>query len=143
MFTGQSQHPYDQGKYVYHMPYRVKGVSERIRELRKQRGWSQGALAEMIRVSRPAVTQWENGDTKNLRADNLISLARAFGITVDELLTGQPLRIADTSPRYHASTKTRDEEVLLEKYRLLDKSDKNKLQAIASALDTDHDSKAQ
>lgn len=142
MFTAASQHPYGSWKYVYRMTYRPKDLSERIRDLRKARGLSQGELAERIKVSRPAVTQWENGDTKNLRIDNLLSLARAFDMTVDELITGKSPKVAEPHPRYQSTIHSADEDALIQKYRLLDKSDRNKLQAIASALDADHKTQA-
>ncbi|NLB22751.1 MAG: helix-turn-helix transcriptional regulator, partial [Clostridium sp.] len=36
-------------------------LSEKILELRKRRGLSQEALAELMGVSRQAISKWENG----------------------------------------------------------------------------------
>ena len=36
-------------------------LSDRILELRRQRGWSQEELAERMEVSRQAVSKWESG----------------------------------------------------------------------------------
>ena len=59
-------------------------VGERISELRKRKEISQEKLAEMVGVSRQAVTKWENGNA-NPDTENLIRLAEIFGVSLDEL----------------------------------------------------------
>ena len=51
-------------------------------------GLSQERLAELVGVSRQAVSKWEVGDAMP-DTDRLLPLARALGITVDELLSGE------------------------------------------------------
>lgn len=59
--------------------------SERLKEEREKRGWSQTELAEKIHVSRQSVSKWETG--KNYPSiDVLIDLSDLFNITIDELL---------------------------------------------------------
>ena len=60
-----------------------------ILKYRQQRGLSQERLAEQVGVSRQAVSKWEVGDAIP-DTDKLIPLARALGITVDELLGNVP-----------------------------------------------------
>lgn len=60
-------------------------LAEKIRELRAAQGMSQEALAERLHVSRQAVTKWETGAGVP-DVDNLLALADAFGLTLDELL---------------------------------------------------------
>jgi len=60
-------------------------VSKRLELLRKQHDLTQEALAEKIGVSRQAVSSWEQGNTSP-DPDNLIALARLYGVKVDELL---------------------------------------------------------
>lgn len=60
-------------------------IGDRIRELRKQRRYSQAQLAKKLNVTQGAVSQWENGQTVPA-ADQLISIASLFGVTVDQLL---------------------------------------------------------
>lgn len=60
-------------------------LESRIREMRKGLGLSQEQLAAKIGVSRQAVTKWETG-AGTPDVDNLVELARLFGVTVDELL---------------------------------------------------------
>ena len=60
-----------------------------IQTKRIQRGLSQERLAEQVGVSRQAVSKWEVGDAIP-DTDKLVPLARALGITVDELLGNSP-----------------------------------------------------
>lgn len=60
-------------------------LSDKIIELRKERGWSQEDLAERLDVSRQAVSRWENG-TALPDAGNILQLSRLFGVTADYLL---------------------------------------------------------
>ncbi len=63
---------------------------EKIQELRKQKGLTQEELAEALYVSRTAVSKWESGrGYPNI--ESLKALAKFFGITVDELLSGDEL----------------------------------------------------
>ena len=59
--------------------------SEKLKELRDEKGVSQAKLAADIHISRSAVAKWENG--LGLPSDESLSLlACYFGITVDELI---------------------------------------------------------
>ena len=63
-------------------------LGERIKSYRKAEGLSQEALAEKLRVSRQAITKWEN-DNGVPDIDNLIVLSKLMGITLDELVLGE------------------------------------------------------
>ncbi|MEE3948825.1 helix-turn-helix domain-containing protein [Bacillus wiedmannii] len=59
--------------------------SERLKQEREKRNWSQNDLAEKIHVSRHSVSKWETG--KNYPSiEIIIHLSDLFGITIDELL---------------------------------------------------------
>ncbi|MGH1041576.1 transcriptional regulator [Bacillus wiedmannii] len=61
--------------------------SERLKQEREKRNWSQHDLAEKIHVSRQSVSKWETG--KNYPSiEIIIHLSDLFGITIDELLRG-------------------------------------------------------
>lgn len=60
-------------------------LAERIQEQRKRCGMSQEKLAELVGVSRQAVTKWEAGQSAP-STENLFRLAEIFGVTVDLLL---------------------------------------------------------
>ena len=59
--------------------------SEKLIRLRKREGLSQEALAEILGVSRQAVSRWEQG-TALPDGAKLLPCARQFGVSVDWLL---------------------------------------------------------
>ena len=59
--------------------------SEKLIRLRKREGLSQEGLAEILGVSRQAVSHWEQGTTLP-DGGKLLPCARHFGVTVDWLL---------------------------------------------------------
>ena len=64
--------------------------NEKLQELRKQKGMTQEELAESLYVSRTAISKWESGrGYPNI--DSLKVIARFFGVTIDELLSGDEL----------------------------------------------------
>ena len=65
-------------------------LQDRIRLLRKLKGYSQQQMASIINLTQGAISQWENGLTTP-SADQLISLADVFGISVDDLLEHTPV----------------------------------------------------
>lgn len=60
-------------------------IANKLVELRKEHGFSQEELAEKLNVSRQAVSKWERGESSP-DTDNLISLAKIYNISLDELL---------------------------------------------------------
>ena len=60
-------------------------LSEKILYSRKRAGLSQEALADMVGVSRQAVSKWETG-TADPSTSNLLALAKLFGVPAEELL---------------------------------------------------------
>ena len=64
--------------------------NEKLQELRKRKGITQEELAESLYVSRTAVSKWESGrGYPNI--ESLKAVAKFFGITIDELLSGDEL----------------------------------------------------
>lgn len=65
-------------------------LNEKLQELRKQKGLTQENLAEVLCVSRTAISKWESGrGYPNI--DSLKGIAKFFGVTIDELLSGDEL----------------------------------------------------
>lgn len=64
-------------------------LNEKILHYRKAAKLSQEGLADRVGVSRQAVSKWELGESTP-DVDKLLSLARAFGVTTDELLSEAP-----------------------------------------------------
>ena len=64
--------------------------NEKLQKMRKEKGLSQEALAEMLNVSRQAISKWESGQAYP-ETDKLIIVSEIFGVTVDSLLKdGEP-----------------------------------------------------
>ena len=62
----------------------------KLQELRKQKGLTQEEAAEMLFVSRTAVSKWESGrGYPNI--DSLKAIARLYNVTIDELLSSDEL----------------------------------------------------
>ena len=62
-------------------------LAQTIYTLRTQKGMSQGDLADALEVSRQSVSKWETGGaTPDL--DKLVKMSELFGVTLDELVTG-------------------------------------------------------
>lgn len=60
-------------------------IANRLVNLRKTNNLSQEALAEKLGISRQAVSKWERAEASP-DTDNLILLARLYGVSLDELL---------------------------------------------------------
>ena len=60
-------------------------TANRLVQLRKENGYSQEMLADKLGISRQAVSKWERAEASP-DTDNLIALARLYGMSLDELL---------------------------------------------------------
>lgn len=60
-------------------------IANRLVQLRKEHNLSQEALAERLGISRQAVSKWERAEASP-DTDNLIMLAKLYGISLDALL---------------------------------------------------------
>ena len=71
-------------------------LGQKLKEIRKKIGLSQEQLAEIINVSRQAITKWET-DAGLPDTENLKELSRIFEISIDYLLemTSIPDKIDD------------------------------------------------
>lgn len=69
-------------------------IANRLLQLRKNHQFSQEELATKLNISRQAVSKWERAEASP-DTDNLIELAKLYGITLDELLTGEKTQAED------------------------------------------------
>lgn len=75
-------------------------IANRLVALRRERGLSQEDLAARLGVSRQAISKWERAESSP-DTDNLIALARLYGISLDELLL-QPAQGGDRCESQYA-----------------------------------------
>lgn len=75
-------------------------MGKKIAEMRKEKGISQEKLAEMLDLSRQAVTKWESGKS-NPDTENLLRLAKIFDCSLDDLC-GFENETKKTEPKIHA-----------------------------------------
>lgn len=60
-------------------------LAEKVAMLRKQKGWSQEKLAELLDISRQSVSKWESG-VSIPDIDKIIRMSNLFGVSTDYLL---------------------------------------------------------
>lgn len=65
---------------------------EKLQELRKNRGLTQEELAEVLYVSRTAISKWESGrGMPNI--ESLKAISKFFKVSLDDLLSGEELLV--------------------------------------------------
>ena len=73
---------------------------DRIRQARKAAGLTQQQVADTVGVTKSSVAQWESGQTKNLRGENLVKASKVLGTNPEWLISGHgPMRPEDSSGR--------------------------------------------
>ena len=92
-------------------------IAERLQELRKQAGYSQEQVAEMLGISRQAISKWESGQSI---ADTLLSM-----ITIEK--------------RFSAGDKLPNENELSEKSAMCNLSQGIKNNTLAEVIMTMHE----
>lgn len=86
-------------------------IADRLVELRKKNGYSQEQLAEKLGLSRQAVSKWERAEASP-DTDNLICLAKLYGVSLDELLsTDESIDDIAQETREKADEESKKEEV--------------------------------
>ena len=71
---------------------------ERIRTLRKEKGYSQIQVAQKLHVSQSAISQWEK-DITTPSPDQLVALAQIFETTVDNILDNNNVNEKKPTPQ--------------------------------------------
>ena len=70
-------------------------IGRRLRELRKERGWTQAQIAERIGVTASIISAYEN-EIRQPSYDALLKLVRLYGVSSDYLLGISGKRTADS-----------------------------------------------
>lgn len=111
-------------------------ISARIRKARREAGLSQSQLAELMKVTRSACSQWEQPQGTAPRGSRLQRLATLLGVSVEWLATGRDAdgsRTADPIPAYHEALSS-DEREILDRYARLDGAGQQALLAVLRRL---------
>lgn len=66
----------------------IMSIAERLKDLRKEAGYSQEQVAELLNVSRQAVSKWESAQGYP-DIENIIKLAQMYEVSTDYLLLGE------------------------------------------------------
>lgn len=98
----------------------------RIRDVRRERGWTQDQLASAVGVSRSAVAQWETGRAGQVTT-NLTRIAEVLEVGVEHLMYGD-------GKRAPAEAWLGDELALLRLYRECSPEDRQLLLRTARRL---------
>ena len=61
-------------------------IAERLKDLRKDRGLTLEALAEVTNISKSALGTYETGEFKDISPFSIVKLAKFYGVTADYLL---------------------------------------------------------
>lgn len=85
--------------YARQMPTETMG--DRIRQLRIARGLTQPALGELCGVTKSAVSQWEDGSTKNIKLEVFLRLLSALLTDFQYLVWGPDRAPGPSSGRVH------------------------------------------
>lgn len=100
-----------------------KAVGGRIKQLRKQRGWTQKELAKYLEGSYQQLNKYESG-IHAPPLDKLVQLADALNTTIDYLITGQ---VSDETPLHNKR--------LLQKFKLLEGFDVSQQETVINVID--------
>ena len=61
-------------------------IGEKIKEIRREKGITQGELAARLGVSQAMITQYENGTRGPKKFDTVKKIARALDVSADDIL---------------------------------------------------------
>ena len=99
-------------------------LSMRLRRLRKSAGLTMEGLAQAAGISKSYVWELENREVPHLSAKVLVVLAKALGVTTQDLL-GEPPPVKATPEDLR----------FFRKYVSMDKSDKDRLRKMVDLFD--------
>lgn len=63
----------------------MEKFSERLKELRQEKGLSNQGLAKEVKISSSSLCRWENCQA-DVKGSQLVILAAYFGVTIDYLM---------------------------------------------------------
>ena len=118
----------------------MKKMQERIRRARRKEGLSQAALAELVKVQRSAVSNWESANEVLPSMQNLVAIARACRVSIEWLGTGRggmtldPEALADVPAADAELVDAHEERELLAAFRNLPRRSQQLIMELTEAL---------
>jgi transcriptional regulator with XRE-family HTH domain len=100
-------------------------IGEKIRELRKKKGFTLDKLAELSESSKSYIWELENKDPPRPSADKIAKIAIALGVTPDYLITDEVL-VEDAT-----------DTAFFRKYRTMKPATKEKIQKMLDLIGDD------
>lgn len=124
--------------------YKNETLGERLRRLRKGTGFTQQHVADALNLDRSTYTYYEVGKTEP-NHKTTIKLARIFEVSVQELITGEPVPVTNekneyapkpqyTPYRFENDDKSNVERGLITKYRSLSDEKREEILAFVDKL---------
>lgn len=99
-------------------------LGEKIRDLRKAKGYTLDKLAELADSSKSYIWELENKDPPRPSAEKIGKIATVLGVTTDYLIgTGENLTVEDAT-----------DSAFFRKYRLMPATTKDKIRRMADLL---------
>jgi len=74
------------------MRNKIIGIGQKIQQLRKEKGWTQDQLAEIIKIDSKQISKYER-DLAIPSTEIIVELALAFNISTDYLLIDESIKI--------------------------------------------------
>ena len=115
-------------------------MQERIRRARRKAGLSQAALADLVKVRRSAVSNWESAKDVLPSMQNLVAIAQACRVSIDWLgtgrggVTGDPEALADIPTADAELVDAHEERELLAAFRNLPRRSQQLVMELTEAL---------
>ena len=83
----------------------VQKIGVFLAELRKEKGWTQEQLGQQIGVTNKTVSRWENGNYMP-PIEILLEISKIYGVSINEILSGQRLTDAEYIEKAEENIKT-------------------------------------
>lgn len=80
----------------------METMGDRIRHQRVARGMTQEQLGKHVGVSKSAVSQWEDGSTKNIKLSTFLLLLEVLHTDANYLIWGETRRAPGAAARHHS-----------------------------------------
>lgn len=107
-------------------------IAKKLIELRKESGFSQEALAEVLGTSRQAISKWERGEAAP-EMENLIGLAKVYDVSIDYIVNYEveESNINDYIKKILNALQTKDHNIDIEQIKYKISRNKNNFKLLA------------